>query len=179
MTPAEGALTIFTIGHSTLAADEFLARLRAHGVAQLADVRTVPRSRRHPQFERDALDAALGAEGIGYRHFPDLGGLRHPRPDSINTAWQNPSFRGYADHMQTGAFARALEELVAYAGARPTAVMCAEAVWWRCHRALLADALTARGVAVRHILSAAVQKSHTLTDFARIEYGRVTYPGLL
>jgi uncharacterized protein (DUF488 family) len=185
------ARLIFTVGHSTRAFDEFVALLRAHGVAQLADVRTVPKSRRHPHFAQDSLAHALPEASIGYRHFRDLGGLRKPRGDSRNTAWRHPSFRGYADHMQTPAFASALDELVAWAGenggservapntAAATAIMCAEAVWWQCHRQLIADALVARGIEVRHIMSAASAPAHTLTDFARVDGGRVTYPGLL
>jgi uncharacterized protein (DUF488 family) len=185
------ARLIFTIGHSTRAFDDFVALLRAHGVAQLADVRTVPKSRRHPHFSQESLARALPDVSIAYRHFRDLGGLRKPRPDSRNTAWRHPSFRGYADHMQTPAFARALDELVSWSDegrdaehAAPnqpaaTAIMCAEAVWWQCHRQLIADALVARGIDVRHIMSAASAPAHTLTDFARIENGRVAYPGLL
>jgi uncharacterized protein (DUF488 family) len=173
---------ILTIGHSTRSLDEFLGLLRAHHVAQLADIRTMPRSRRHPQFDVEALDSSLPAAGIPYRHFPGLGGLRKPRPDSPNTAWRHPSFRGYADYMLTPAFERALEDLIAFADenhAGPTAIMCAEAVWWQCHRQLTSDALVARGVGVRHILSADPAKPHTLTEFARVAEGRVRYPGLI
>ena len=177
-------MTIYTIGHSTRSFDEFLALLRAHGVIQLADVRTVPRSRRHPHFARDALSRTLPDAGIAYRHFRDLGGLRKPSADSVNTAWRHPSFRGYADHMQTPPFERALDELIAWAagdpglGPRPTAIMCAEAVWWQCHRQLIADALVARAVDVRHIMGPAAAPAHKLTDFARVEKTRVTYPGV-
>jgi uncharacterized protein (DUF488 family) len=182
-------VTIYTIGHSTRPLDEFLALLTAHRIEQLGDVRTVPRSRRHPQFERQALETSLPAAGITYRHFAGLGGLRKPRRDSINTAWQNESFRGYADYMQTAEFERSLDELMAWAappapgtarvsGPR-TVVMCAEAVWWRCHRQLIADALVARGIEVRHITSGSSAATHTLTSFARNDAGRVTYPGLL
>jgi len=170
--------TVFTIGHSTRSLDDFVELLARNGLAQLADVRTVPKSRRHPQFVREALAESLPRAGIAYRHFPGLGGLRKPRPDSANTAWRNASFRGYADYMQTPPFARALDDLVAWAG-QPTAIMCAEAVWWQCHRQLVADALVARGVEVRHIVSAAVPEPHRLTEFARVEGTRVTYPGLV
>jgi uncharacterized protein (DUF488 family) len=170
---------IYTIGHSIHPAEQFLALLRAHEVRQVADIRTVPKSRRHPQFNRDALDTYLHAHGIAYRHFPALGGLRKPRPDSVNTGWRHPGFRGYADHMQTAEFSAGLEMLLAFAAAAPTTVMCAEAVWWQCHRQLLADALLARGVAVRHILGAAGAKPHRLSEFARLDEGRVSYPGLL
>jgi uncharacterized protein (DUF488 family) len=145
---------------------------------QLADIRTVPRSRRHPQFVREALAGSLPPAGMDYRHFPGLGGLRKPRPDSTNTAWRNEGFRGYADYMQTATFAQALDDLVQWA-AQPTAIMCAEAVWWQCHRQLIADALVARGVEVRHIISTAPPERHRLTDFARVEGARVTYPGLV
>jgi uncharacterized protein (DUF488 family) len=150
-----------------------------HEVAQLADVRSVPRSRRHPQFEQGALDGFLAAAGITYRHFPGLGGLRKPRPDSINTAWQHPGFRGYADYMETPGFVAAVEALEAFALRGRTAVMCAEAVWWQCHRRLLADTLLVRGVEVRHILSAATPKPHELSEFARPAGRGVIYPGLL
>jgi uncharacterized protein (DUF488 family) len=171
---------IFTIGHSVHTADAFLGLLRAHGIALLADVRTVPRSRRHPQFAGDELERRLAAEGLAYRHFPALGGLRRPRPDSVNTAWMHPSFRGYADHMGTDAFAAALEDLVEAAAEVATAVMCAEAKWWQCHRRLLADALLARGLTVRHIMSAGRADLHELTPFGRIASGAaVTYPGLM
>lgn len=171
-------LVVYTIGHSTLPAERFLDRLAAHGIRRLADVRTVPRSRRHPQFEKARLADLLASRGILYRHFPELGGLRRARRDSVNTAWQTPGFRGYADHMQTPAFEVGLAALLDYAAPEPTAIMCAEAVWWRCHRALLADALVARGVEVRHILSERDVRAHRLSDFARVESGRVTYPGL-
>jgi uncharacterized protein (DUF488 family) len=169
---------VYTIGHSTRPIDAFIRLLQTHGVAQVADVRTVPRSRRHPQFERAALAAALERCGLGYRHFPGLGGLRRPRADSTNTAWKHPGFRGYADHMQTEEFRRALDELLDYAAAAPTAVMCAEALWWRCHRSLLADALVARGVPVRHIMSERSATPHELSGLARIDGDRIVYPGL-
>ena len=173
---------IFTIGHSTRPIAEFLSLLSAHQITHLADVRTVPRSRRHPHFEQGALSASLGQAGMAYRHFPVLGGLRKPKPDSSNSGWKNASFRGYADHMQTPAFDRAVEELLAWPGDEPDArvvIMCAEAVWWQCHRQLIADALVARGIDVAHIMSAAVATPHTLTSFARVESRKVLYPGLL
>ena len=142
----------------------------------LADVRTVPRSRHTPQWNREAAAAALTARGIRYHHLPRLGGFRKPRPDSPNTGWRNLSFRGYADHMATADFAAGLEELMALAGAAPTAVACTEAVPWRCHRSLLADALAVRGIEVRHLMSATVIRSHALTPFARVEGDRITYP---
>lgn len=170
---------IYTIGHSTRTADAFAALLRTPGIAQLADIRTVPYSRRHPQFGREALDAHLRAAGIAYRHMAALGGLRKPQPNSVNTAWQHPGFRGYADYMQTNAFATAVDELLTFAQHGCTAVMCSESVWWRCHRRLLADALLVRGVPVLHILGAAEPKPHDLSEFARTDAGSLTYPGLL
>jgi uncharacterized protein (DUF488 family) len=172
-------LVIHTIGHSTHSADEFVALLQTHGITQLADVRSVPRSRRHPHFSIDALDARLADAAITYRHFPALGGLRKPRPDSINTAWQHPAFRGYADHMQTPLFQAAVRELELFAMGGSTTVMCAEAVWWRCHRRLLSDALLVRSVMVRHIVSHADPKPHLLSDFGQERDGGVIYPGLL
>jgi uncharacterized protein (DUF488 family) len=170
---------VFTIGHSTRTLDEFLALLHAHHIVQLADIRTVPRSRRHPHFSIDALSISLPAAGIAYRHMPGLGGLRKPRRDSTNTGWRHPSFRGYADYMETGEFERALSDLVGWARTPGTVILCSEAVWWRCHRQLVADVLVARGVTVRHITSARAAPEHSLTDFARVVDGRVTYPGLI
>ena len=152
--------------------------LEAHGIQQLADVRTIPKSRRNPQFGQDQLAAALEQHGIRYIHLPGLGGLRHARKDSINTGWKNASFRGYADYMQTPAFADSVAKLIELAGPAPTVIMCAEAVPWRCHRSLIADALAARGIEVEHIFSATSRKSHTYTPFARIEGESVTYPAL-
>jgi len=149
--------------------------LRAHGITTLVDVRTVPKSRHNPQFNREALPGPLEAAGIAYRHMPGLGGLRHARKNSTNTAWRNASFRGYADYMQTEDFERSLDELLAVPG--DVAVMCAEAVPWRCHRSLIADALTARAVPVWHIMSAQSKNPHKMTSFAHVENGRVTYPG--
>ena len=169
-------MTIYTIGHSTRLLDDFIALLGAHGVAQLADVRTVPRSRRHPHFAKEALSASLPAAGIAYRHFPELGGLRKPRVDSANTAWRHEGFRGYADYMETPAFARALDDFVTWSQEARSAVMCAEAVWWQCHRRLIADALLARAIEVRHIMAPSAAQPHQLTEFARIDAGRVRYP---
>jgi uncharacterized protein (DUF488 family) len=170
---------IYTIGHSTRPLEDFIALLRAHGVAQLVDIRSIPRSRRHPHFSSEALSASLAKQGILYRHSPALGGMRKPRRDSRNTAWRVEGFRGYADYMETEAFQAALDDLVALAGQAPTAIMCAEAVWWRCHRQLVADALVARGIEVRHITSASAAPAHALTDFAQVEDRRVTYRSLI
>jgi uncharacterized protein (DUF488 family) len=170
---------IFTIGHSTRSAAAFVALLQAHRIRQLADVRKIPKSARHPHFAREALQATLMAHGIAYRHFEELGGMRKPRRDSLNTALRNESFRGYADHMQTEVFRTALVDLLQFAEVCPTAIMCAEAVWWRCHRKLLSDVLLVRGVQVRHILSTAAPKPHDLSEFARATSEGVIYPGLL
>ena len=172
-------MIIYTIGHSTRAIEDFIALLRAHSIQQLADVRTIPKSRRHPHFSGEALSVSLAAAGIAYRHVAALGGLRKPRADSTNTAWRHEGFRGYADYMETPAFEHAVDDLVAWSTVAPTVVMCAEAVWWQCHRRLLADALVARGNEVRHIMAPASAPPHELTEFARIEGARVRYPGLL
>ena len=170
-------LRLYTIGHSTRSLDELVALLRSAGVSILADIRTIPRSRRNPQFERDKLRAALRSRRIRYIHLPALGGLRHARPDSPNTGWRNASFRGYADYMLTDGFEGGLGELRALAARGTVALMCAEAVPWRCHRSLVADALTARGAEVEHITGSGRPRPHRLTPFARVEGARVTYPG--
>jgi uncharacterized protein (DUF488 family) len=168
--------TIFTIGHSTHPIEHFLELLQANAVAQLIDIRTIPKSRRNPQFNSDALAASLRTSDIRYIHMKDLGGLRHPRKDSINLGWRNASFRGYADYMQTEEFAAALARAIALAEERPTALMCAEAVPWRCHRSLIADALVVRGIRVLEIVSAAAPKEHALLSFARVRGTQITYP---
>ena len=170
---------IFTIGHSTRTADQLLELLRAHGVRAVVDVRTVPRSRRHPHFSSDALAAFLASHEIEYLHLPGLGGLRKPRSDSTNVGWRNDGFRGYADHMSSREFLDALGRLVEFSATRPSTVMCAEATWWRCHRQLIADALVARGIEVRHIMSAKAAPMHELTPFARVAGVAVSYPGLV
>jgi uncharacterized protein (DUF488 family) len=169
-------LVIYTIGHSTRAVDEFIELLRAHHVRQLVDVRTVPRSRHNPQFGQDQLGPALEAAGIHYVHMPALGGLRHSRRDSINTAWRNLSFRGYADYMQTQPFAEAVDALVTLAREQPTAIMCAEAVPWRCHRSLIADALLVRDVDAEEITSLSRTQPHKLTPWAHVAGNTITYP---
>ncbi|MDR3698936.1 MAG: DUF488 domain-containing protein [Candidatus Sulfopaludibacter sp.] len=166
---------MMTAGHSNRSAADFIAILRAHGVETLVDVRTVPKSRHNPQFNRDALPVPLQTAGIDYLHMPGLGGLRHPRKDSTNLGWRNASFRGYADYMQTPEFASSLDSLIALPGR--VAIMCAEAVPWRCHRSLIADALTARGIPVEHIMSIQTKTPHKMTAFAHVEDARVTYPG--
>ncbi len=168
--------TIFTIGHSTRTLEEFIRLLRAHAVTHVVDVRTIPRSRHNPQFNHDTLPAALKAAGVAYTHMTELGGLRHARPDSPNTGWRNASFRGYADYMQTPEFGKALDELIQLAKQDRIAVMCAEAVPWRCHRSLIADALLVRGIQTEDILSATQRRAHTLTPFARVDGERILYP---
>jgi len=167
---------IFTVGHGTRSFEELVELLRAHDVAEVADVRTVPRSRRNPQFNRETLDMTLRDAGLGYTHLAGLGGWRRPRADSVNTAWRNPSFRGYADYMLTDEFDEHLATLIVRSRAQRIAIMCAESVPWRCHRSLIADALMARGVPVQHILSVARAEPHALTRWARVEGTVVTYP---
>jgi uncharacterized protein (DUF488 family) len=169
---------VLTVGHSTRPLAEFIALLQAHSVTRLVDVRTVPRSRHNPQFNGDALRAALAVDGIGYEHVAGLGGFRRTRPGSPNEGWRNASFRGYADYMQTPEFAGSLAALIAVASAECVAVMCAEAVPWRCHRSLIADALVVRGVHVEEITSATRCQVHTLTSFASVEGGVLTYPAV-
>jgi uncharacterized protein (DUF488 family) len=170
---------LHTIGHSTRDFPEFLRLLESQGIRRVVDVRRYPASRRHPQYARAALEQALGVAGIAYTHEVDLGGRRQPRPDSPNTGWRSLSFRGYADYMDTDAFQAALGRLIAHAQQSRAAVMCAEAVPWRCHRQLIADALLARGHDVLHILSVDRVDAHRLTPFARIESnGRVRYPAV-
>ncbi|HET7456210.1 MAG TPA: DUF488 domain-containing protein [Gemmatimonadaceae bacterium] len=170
----ERSPTLFTVGHSTRALEDFLALLEREGVRALVDVRTFPGSRRYPHFNGDALAASLAERGIGYEHAPALGGRRRPRLDSPNVAWRNAGFRGYADHMATAEFRGAMTALLDGAAARPTTVMCSEAVPWRCHRSLIADAALARGALVLHIMDAGT-KPHTLTKFARVEGGEARY----
>jgi len=170
------ATDVFTVGHSTRSLEALVGLLRAHDVKRLVDVRTIPRSRRNPQFNKETLPAALRAAGIKYRHFPKLGGLRHARADSLNKAWRNASFRGFADYMQTPEFTTAIEKLGELATKDRLAIMCAEAVPWRCHRSLIADALSVRGFQVEHIMSGIRCQPHERTPWARIRGTRVTYP---
>lgn len=167
---------IYTVGHSTRSFDELVELLRAFDISVLVDIRTIPRSRHNPQFEEQALRSALRARRLRYVHLPELGGLRRARKDSPNGAWRNASFRGYADYMQTEGFEVGLEKLRAASAGTRAALMCAEAVPWRCHRSLVADALTARGAKVEHISSPTRASAHRLTPFARVEGKRVTYP---
>jgi uncharacterized protein (DUF488 family) len=167
---------VCTVGHSTHPIEEFLGILHGHGVQEIVDVRTVPKSRTNPQFGSDALRRSLTADGIAYRHLPSLGGLRKPRKDSPNDGWRNESFRGYADHMQTEEFARGIDELLDAAADHRVAVMCAEAVPWRCHRSLIGDAVLVRGIPVVDLMDASTAKPHSLTSFARVDGNRILYP---
>ena len=167
--------TIWTIGHSTHPIEEFRRLLDAHRIEAIADVRRFPGSRKHPQFGREAFESTLTAHGIAYLWLPELGGRRQPSPQSPNTAWRNAAFRGYADHMASEEFAGGMAKLLALASSTRTAILCAEAVWWRCHRALISDALCARGIAVLHIADAQHVKPHPLTAPARIVEGRLSY----
>ena len=175
-TPGRSGTEILTVGHSTRPIKAFTELLRAHGVQRLVDVRTIPRSRRNPQFDHEALSKSLHGSRIHYTPLKALGGLRHARKDSINLGWRNTSFRGFADYMQTPEFEAGLDRLIELARDERVAIMCAEAVPWRCHRSLIADGLTARGIAVRHIMSPTRGDPHTLTPFARVKDRRVTYP---
>ena len=168
---------IWTIGHSTRTIEEFIGALHANGIKLVADVRLLPGSKRYPQFNKEEVARSLREDGIGYEHFPELGGRRKARKDSRNTAWRNESFRGYADHMETAEFANGIARLQQMAdrdGA--TAIMCAEAVWWKCHRSLIADYLKADGVAVIHIIDASKAEPHPFTSAARIVDGKLSYP---
>jgi uncharacterized protein (DUF488 family) len=167
---------IFTVGHSTLAIEHFLSLLHAYGIKILADIRTVPRSRHNPQFNGDALGYALKKHKIEYVPLPALGGLRHAHKDSPNTGWRNDGFRGYADYMQTKPFEEGLATLIHLGRQKRTAIMCAEAVPWRCHRSLVADALTVRGIPAVEILSESSYRMHKLTPFARVEGTHISYP---
>jgi uncharacterized protein (DUF488 family) len=170
---------VLTVGHSTRAVKDFVALLLAHGVKQLIDVRTIPRSRHNPQFNRDRLPRPLQKAGIRYRHMAGLGGLRHARRDSINAGWKNASFRGFADYMQTLEFEEALDQLIHLAQKRRTAIMCAEAVPWRCHRSMIGDVLLVRGLRVEEITSRTRTRPHTLTAWARVKGKQLTYPANL
>ena len=168
---------ILTIGHSTRGLEEFIRLLGANEVTLVADVRTVPRSRHNPQFNKETLPLSLRTAGIAYEHIPGLGGLRHARADSPNLGWRNASFRGYADYMQTAEFEENLKVIVDRVRTDRVALMCAEALPWRCHRSLLADALSVRGISVEHIMSGVRTQKHTLTPWARVRGKRITYPG--
>jgi uncharacterized protein (DUF488 family) len=170
---------IYALGHSTRKLEELVELLEAHGVKLLCDIRTVPRSRTNPQFNKENLSEKLPFHKIRYRHLKALGGLRRPSPDSVNMAWENASFRGYADYMQTEEFEKALETLITLSGKTTLAIMCAEGNPFRCHRRLVADALMARKIPVFHISSKKSAKEHVLTAFAKVKGHKVSYPGLL
>lgn len=167
---------MFTVGHSTHPIEEFVDLLRAHGVEQIVDVRSIPKSRHNPQFGEDQLQVSLPAHEIAYVRVEGLGGLRHTTKDSVNGQWRNASFRGYADYMQTDGFAAGIDKLLALAAERTTAIMCAEAVPWRCHRSMIGDALVVRGIEVLDIFSRTSAKPHTLTSFAVVDGVNITYP---
>jgi len=170
---------VLTAGHSTRTIEDFIWLLQAHGVTRVVDVRTIARSRHNPWFDQDFLSRSLEEAGIGYVHMAGLGGLRHTARDSPNLAWRNESFRGFADYMRTPAFERSMKELLRLARQERIALMCAEAVPWACHRSLIADALLARAVRTRHILSLSHCEPHTLTSFAKVRGIHVTYPPAL
>ena len=167
---------VCTIGHSNRPIDTFVDLLTANGIVRVLDVRTVPRSRHNPQFNRETLGESLAVRHIGYTHLPGLGGLRHARADSLNTGWNNLSFRGYADYMQSPEFAENVQQVVDLATVEHCVLMCAEAVPWRCHRSLIGDALLVRGVRVEDIIGAKGRKPHILTAFAHVDGVRITYP---
>jgi len=170
------APTILTIGHSTHDLEEFVGLLQAHSVALVVDIRTIPRSRYNPQFNRETIAESLERAGIAYLHIPGLGGLRHASHDSPNTGWRNASFRGFADYMLTPEFEKNLETLIGIARKTRLVLMCAEAVPWRCHRSLIADALLCRGITVEHIMNATHRQMHELTQWAKVEGTRIYYP---
>ena len=167
---------VLTIGHSTRPLDEFVALLKAHAVTLVVDVRTIPRSRHNPQFNKESLPDSLKKAGLGYVHMSGLGGLRHAKDDSVNAGWRNASFRGYADYMQTPEFEKQIEELIQHAKEHRIALMCAEAVPWRCHRLLIGDALTVRGIRTEDIMSISRRQVHALTAFAKVRGTKITYP---
>jgi uncharacterized protein (DUF488 family) len=167
---------VLTIGHSTGLIEEFIGLLKEHRATLVVDVRTVPRSRHNPQFNKSSLPRALKRAGLGYVHLPGLGGLRHAKCDSLNVGWRNASFRGYADYMQTPEFEQSLDELVRLAKQERIAIMCAEAVPWRCHRSLIADALLVRGIRTEDIMSVTRRQVHVLTPFAKVRATTITYP---
>ena len=172
-------VTLWTVGHSTRSIEDFVAILKSFDLQVLIDVRSFPGSRRYPHFNREPLRESLSGEGIEYVHSPELGGRRRARPDSHNLAWRNESFRGYADYMETERFPAAIERLVEIAKDRRAVVMCAEAVWWRCHRSLISDYLKVRGLNVLHIIAAGKSEEHPFTSAARIVDGRLSYRGIL
>ena len=172
-------LQLWTIGHSTHSIEEFVAALSSFNVKVLVDVRSFPGSRRYPHFNREQLRVSLPANGIEYQHFPELGGRRRAKTDSLNVAWRNEMFRGYADYMETDEFRDGVARLLELASTGRTAIMCAEAVWWRCHRSLISDYLKAKGVEVIHIMAPGKSEAHPFTSAARIVNGELSYRGVL
>jgi uncharacterized protein (DUF488 family) len=172
-------LSIWTIGHSTLSIEEFLERLKSFEVELLADVRSFPGSRRYPHFNKETLWATLDSVGICYEHFRELGGRRRARPDSLNLAWRNESFRGYADYMETNEFHAGIERLIELARQQRVAIMCSEAVWWRCHRSMISDYLKVKGIEVCHIMAPGKSEAHPFTSAARVIEGQLSYRGVL
>jgi len=172
-------LSIWTIGHSTLAIEEFIERLRTFEIELLGDVRSFPGSRRYPQFNKESLHSSLTESGIHYQHLRELGGRRRVRPDSLNIAWRNESFRAYADYMETKEFREGIEQLLAMAADQRVAIMCSEALWWRCHRSLISDYLKVKGVKVMHIMGIKKSESHPFTSAARVVNGELSYRGVL
>ncbi|MBY0360044.1 MAG: DUF488 domain-containing protein [Candidatus Obscuribacterales bacterium] len=171
----ESEPVIMTIGHSTRSLEQLVELLHSNGVTMLVDVRTIPKSRTNPQFNSDTLAEMLSNEGIKYKHMPDLGGLRHAKASSPNTIWQNASFRGYADYMETDPFRKAMHKLLQLTQRNSVAIMCSEAVWWRCHRSMVADELVAEGVPVEHIMGGKDRQPHKIRSFAHVEDGHVSY----
>lgn len=176
---SENARRLWTVGHSTHSIEELIGTLKSFQITLLADVRSFPSSRRYPHFNKERLEELLAAVGIDYLHLPELGGRRRARADSRNLAWRNESFRGYADYMETEDFLKGVKRLLDLAGRRRTAIMCAEAVWWRCHRSLISDFLRAKGVEVTHIIAAEKSEPHPFTSAARIVNGELSYRGVL
>jgi len=172
-------LSIWTIGHSTFSIEDFIARLRSFQMELLVDVRSFPGSRRYPQFNQESLKLSLERVGIRYEHFRELGGRRRARPDSLNVAWRNESFRGYADYMETDEFHAGIKRLLDLAAHQRVAIMCSEAVWWRCHRSMISDYLKAKGIEVRHIMSEGKSEPHPFTSAARVVNGELSYRGVL
>ena len=167
---------IFTIGHGTKSIDEFISLLKTYEVQRVVDIRTIPRSRHNPQFNKEILPESLKKVRIGYIYIKGLGGLRHSKKDSVNTAWRNASFRGFADYMQTEEFKENIDRLIRLAKQKKIVIMCAESVPWRCHRSLIADALLVRGIQVKHIMSQKTCNDHTLTPWANVKNVQIIYP---
>ena len=176
MRSSKATPSILTVGHSTRTLEDLIRLLRAHGVKLVVDVRTIPRSKRNPQFNQESLPGNLRTSGIDYVHLKELGGLRHPKVDSENRAWRNLSFRGFADYMQTAEFEAGLEKLIILSQEKIVAVMCAEALPWRCHRSLVADALAVRGIPVEHVMTEKTRTRHVMAKWAHIEGMKITYP---